>query len=419
MFRFLVTLFIGILCSLQSFAQEEFRYYSYGSNEKMGLLNKDGVPLTERIYSYIGGYSEGTILVKLEEEYLFIDTLGKEVLPFRYDYAEKFKDGSAIVCIGDRFGVIDRQGNYLLPLEYTSLDRVSDKANVFVAAKNDKEGLIDFKGRRVLPFDYDNIFSFEQGNAVAKKNGLRGLINSDGHILLDFRYLELGNCLNGVSLTYSMENNAKYGLMDLKQKVLVEPLYRYLYAAEDGFVYGIERDGGEELVWDKKGKPIITGGYDNVERISEGLFLVEKGGKNGFVDRRGKLVIPLIYDAARSFSEGLAPVLKDGYWGFIDKKGNTVIDFKFVGVMEGFYNGYAGYGKRSYSSGAHYTSDLWGIINKKGELILENKYYRASIEPDGKFVVEFDGKTFLMDQSGKIICELLHEERPVMVMDLS
>ncbi|TDQ80058.1 WG repeat-containing protein [Sphingobacterium yanglingense] len=416
MFRILLLAFTASLFSFPTFAQDEFHYYLYGSSEQKGILNKEGVPLTDCIYHYIGSCSEGLIPVRLDDKYSFIDTLGKAIFPFRYDYADEFKDGTAIVCMGDKYGLIDRKGAYLIEPLYDGFVRIADKKNQFVVERYNKSGIIDSRNQILVPLEYEVIYAFEKGNAVAKKNGLHGLIDTKGNVLIDFQYPFLSTCVNGYSVTYSMEENGKKGLMDMKKRILIPADYKRLYAAEDGFVYGVGQDGYKDVVWDKKGKPIIGEGYDKVERFSEGFFLVVKDSKSGFLDKSGKVVIPLIYEEAKPFSEGLAAVLKDGYWGFIDKKGATAIDFKFVGVVEGFYKGYASYGKRATSSGAHYTSDLWGIIDKKGNIVLENKYYNAGIQFDGKFVVESGGKTYLLDKSTNVIRELMHEQRPVMMM---
>jgi len=133
-------------------------------------------------------------------------------------------------------------------------------------------------------------------------------------------------------------------------------------------------------------------------------------------DAKGQLVIPMIYDAADDFHEDLAAVLKEGKWGFIDKKGNVIIDFQFVGVMNSFKNGYAAYGKRNFSSGAHYTSDLWGMIDKKGNTAISNRYNYISTAYNGNFIVETEDQKLLINAKEVIIATLKYDQRPVQML---
>ena len=165
---------------------------------------------------------------------------------------------------------------------------------------------------------------------------------------------------------------------------------------------------------DKYGNILLPTEYrEDYEQFSEGLMVLEKDKKFGFTNTMGQIVIPLIYDEAGKFNEGLAPVLKNGKWGFINSKGETIIDFKFVGVVTSFQNGFASYGKRNFSSGAHYTSDLWGTINKKGNIVIKNKYNNVTTGYNENFVVEIDGKKLLIDRNENVIAILKYEERPV------
>ena len=62
--------------------------------------------------------------------------------------------------------------------------------------------------------------------------------------------------------------------------------------------------------------------------------------------------------------------------------------------MMPFRDGYASYGKRNFSSGGHYTTDMWGLIDKKGNIIVQNKYNSASPGYNGNFIVEIDEKKY-------------------------
>ncbi|HIC8646169.1 TPA: WG repeat-containing protein, partial [Elizabethkingia meningoseptica] len=191
----------------------------------------------------------------------------------------------------------------------------------------------------------------------------------------------------------------------------LKPEYDFIFPRKDGMVY-LTKDNKKGLA-DKHGKILLPAEYNDIRPLSNGMILLEKDKKYGFANSKGEISIPLVYDEAEDFSEDMAPVLKDGKWGFINAKNETVIDFKFVGVMMPFYNGFAPYGKRNFSSGAHYTSDLWGLIDKKGNTIIQNKYYNVSPGYNGYFVAELNGKKLLINEKEEIVALLKYEERPV------
>ncbi|MGL4567916.1 MAG: WG repeat-containing protein [Fusobacteriaceae bacterium] len=97
---------------------------------------------------------------------------------------------------------------------------------------------------------------------------------------------------------------------------------------------------------------------DLSQPFSDGLAVVEIGGKYGFIDKSGNLVIPAKFDKAWEFSDGLANVEIDGKWGFIDKSGNLVIPAKFDYTW-GFSDGLA----------LVEINGKWIYIDKKGKAL--------------------------------------------------
>ena len=78
-------------------------------------------------------------------------------------------------------------------------------------------------------------------------------------------------------------------------------------------------------------------------------------------------------------------------YGFIDRDGNEVVSPKYKESRD-FHDGVA----------AVQTADGWGYIDKTGKEMLTPQYAWAGDFTDGKaFVTEKNGKTWLIDKSGK------------------
>src|SRR5438874_695528 len=86
-----------------------------------------------------------------------------------------------------------------------------------------------------------------------------------------------------------------------------------LEAFEDSGKYGIKESSS--------GKIIVAAKYDEIYSYSEGLAMVNFGGKYGFIDKSGKEIIAPQYTEANPFSEGLSAVSTGDAWGYIDKTG--------------------------------------------------------------------------------------------------
>ena len=396
------------------FAQKsDFKYYIAGTDQKLYILNQDGKPISNETYSYIGEFSEGLFLVEKSGKFGYIDKKGAIVLPFIYDQASKVMNGVAAVQIDGKYGLIDRKGKYKIIPQYEELYFENNDSGLLKFKNNGLYGLINKSGKVIIPNKYENLGDIENGFVAAESNGNYGLIDVKDNVIAPFIYTYLGSVKNGYSFSFSEKGNPKMGLMNLSGKVLLNPVYDHIYTSLDEVRLIENRKKG---IANKYGTVLLKPEYrSDFEGFNEGLMLLEKDGKFGFTNINGQIVIDLIYDAARPFSEGLAPVLKDGKWGFINKKGETSIDFKFVGVMVSFHDGFAAYGKRKVSSGGHYTTDKWGLIDKKGNIVIQNKYDNVMVAYNNNFIVELDGKKLLINDKEEVIALLKYEESPVTI----
>ena len=130
----------------------------------------------------------------------------------------------------------------------------------------------------------------------------------------------------------------------------------------------------------------------------------------GFWDLQGNEITPFLYDTVWIFSEGMAEVAiyeETGgkpvpRYGFIDRDGNEVVSPKYEESRD-FHDGVA----------AVQTADGWGYIDKTGKEMLVPQYAWAGDFTDGKaFVTEQNGKTWLIDKSGKKV-QFITEGLPV------
>lgn len=180
---------------------------------------------------------------------------------------------------------------------------------------------------------------------------------------------------NESSIVFKSPGTGKYGLLDLKGNILIEPRYETFRHCSDGKAYYNHNtyhyiavlDNTDYLIdtdtWtvgnvhsshsgQNQGENwYVPGGFEEKDRYFNDLAAAKKNGKWGYVDRNDKEVIPFEYESTNEkclgfwptacdfcspFSEdGYAPVCKDGKFGIIDKENNVIVPFEYERIMPG------------------------------------------------------------------------------------
>jgi hypothetical protein len=283
--------------------------YYYNSNEdndfkwESRLINKDGIPINNKIYKKAGPFYEGLASVSTNgNKYGYINTHGETIISEQYLCAHKFSEGLAAVKI---------QVNSKGELTRTSEQKKLAEESMF---KNETEEIYD-------KFTYID----KKGNFVFKdKNGNPKT------------FIDAGNFSEGLAwVKVELGSKEKYGFIDKSGEFVIKPQFSNVQDFKEGIaaVRVLEEDN---IFISKKwgfvtpsGKIAIKPEYDEVENFSENLARVRLNYKYGFIDKSGRKIIPCVYRGARDFHEGLAAVTKNNKWGFIDKTGIFVIEPQF------------------------------------------------------------------------------------------
>ncbi len=285
-------------------------YYLYSFSEgvsiivlenEYGYIDKMGKVLIPLKYDWAVRFSEGLAGISINNKYGFMDINGKEVIPFIYDWAYEFSEGLGVVGLADKYGYINKTGKEVIPLIY---DYAEGFAEGLARVNLDgKWGYVDKIGNEVIPIIYDDALIFSEGLAPVTLQGKWGYINKNGKDIIPFNYNDAKPFSDGLA---PVELNGKYGFINKKGEEVIPLKYNYTDIFSDGLAL-VELKGKMSFI-DNQGKEVIPLKYDNVLPFSEGLALVELNEKYGYIDKTGKELVPIIYDYAHDFSEGLTIV---------------------------------------------------------------------------------------------------------------
>lgn len=388
-------------------------------NGKWGFIDSLGQEITPLKYDQVWEFSEGLAAVNIGSiecqggKWGFIDKKGKEVIPLIYDYVGMidggydlfgFQFGRAIVGQGEKSFYINKKGvlSKIPPRkeEDEQVTKEKYKESPIRTFNNGKYGFNDQNGKIIVPAKYDMAYSFSNGITIVqvKLNGKWAYINSRGEEITAFKYDKAEHFVDGCAIVATGKNgNYAFGLID---------------------------STGAEI--------LALGSYDFMFHFKNGLAAVEKNNKYGYINTKGKEIIPCIYDRSDGFNSKLAFTLLNGKEGFIDQTGKEVVPFGKYKNLRELNNGFIEfkvYGKtgllntegqeilpaKKYSSISpefhdglamvYGQNNKIGYINEEGQEIIPCIYDRADDFYNGKAEVKLYDRYFYIDKTGKEIVE--------------
>ena len=128
---------------------------------KWGLTDIQGWTITDAKYEYMSIPCNGSMAVRINDKWGFIDYKGQEIIPPIYDFAEGFIDAEycfgtpcALVQKDGKWGTINTKGEVVIPFEY---DWARGCKGRIVVEKGDKCGIINHKNEFIIPFVDDDL----------------------------------------------------------------------------------------------------------------------------------------------------------------------------------------------------------------------------------------------------------------------
>ena len=239
--------------------------------------------------------------------------------------------------------------------------------------RNGLWGLANAAGEIVVPCQYDWISTYSDGEAIVKDGAVISGIDSDTNRLALF---------HGEAESFSNFAEGRLGMKTAEGWLLANGDFG------TGDTYfeelGMFSDGGAPAKLDGKwGILDRSGGEWLLEPVYDGIVQDELGRsyRDGAVFvKSGSQILLLVegeqvgeaYEDARPFDGGWAAVKKDGLWGFIDREGTVQIDYQFEDAL---------------SFGQHLAAvkinGKWGYVSLKGEIVIEPAYLDAGSFSEG------------------------------------
>lgn len=240
--------------------QEGFASYAVRENNKMkwGFLNREGKPVIEAKYDFVQMFHQGRAIVKQGAKYGLIDESGKEIVSPKYEMVIEFGDHLYAVnlggwlhhgVVGGKWGLMDGNGKLLTEVKYDAMlpDIYGDKGYFSVCRfegefSEEHWGILNAQGKEVIPLQYERLEALQEGLAVftvgSKDNPVPkyGAIDGKGNVVIEPNFDYLSSFNNGVAIygvskqLPSGEIVTKYGFVNKKGQKITEANYAELRA---------------------------------------------------------------------------------------------------------------------------------------------------------------------------------------------
>lgn len=248
----------------------------------------------------------------------------------------------------------------------------------FTVKPNETIKAIDENGVELFELrEADRVYALAEERAVFKgANGLFGLINGQGEIIVPARYTGSENFIQNNILIVSNKNS------------------------ENEDVFGAINTNGDEII------PVE---HPEIVRHKEGITVYREnkagnGYKAAFYDFKGNLVYDYEFYGIIKDGNMFCYKTNKGKWGWINGRGKEMIHAEFREVMP-FY------GKSTTFAKGVTNSVEWGIIDKKGEWVVRPKftsveftssYPIVGIGPHSFGVIDYDGTILITTDNRSI-----------------
>lgn len=265
----------------------------------------------------------------------------------------------------------------------------------------------------------DHIYNFSSGLARFEDKGKYGYIDKKGFIVIEPKFDFAFDFRDDYARVIV---DGKFGFIDKKGEYLIEPKFDINKYYVHDLIEGFAKINNKELELsyiNSKGEIILDFEYTNApfsSSIGNNRLIVAKKNNNGqikygVVDDKGKIIIPIKYNKIRMlrdvetkeyFNEYL--VVSDGDKGLVmDRDGNILLDNVKYHYFN-FHNGLALVKK----------NNKFGYINTKFEYVIEPifdeiKYSFRATKKD-LAIVKLNGKYSIINKKGKFVAEPKYAE---------
>jgi len=217
--------------------------FIYTIADKMGLVHIKNNWKTNAVYDEIYPLHYGISMVRTKDKLGYIDAKGNLILALQFEQFPNFskvgaftKDGALIKKKG-KYMLINEKGKITLPLPYESIGEWGEWMPVM---KGFKWGFVNQKAKEMTLFEYDFVEKVSNSLFIVEKNGLSGLLTTNGSFVLPLVYKSIVQL--GTNLLLVEDKNG-FGVSTRDGQIRIPAMYSQIKYYEKDVLILYKDDG--------------------------------------------------------------------------------------------------------------------------------------------------------------------------------
>ena len=191
-------------------------------------------------------YIEQAYRISFHGKYSILDKDAQMVLTDFYDWIDRYPIGQILYYDWPMAGSVNIVAGAVIPPIYEDINPIYEDPFCIVK-KDGLYGLTDEKGEILLPIQYQFLEHNYDDTLLVQEGGLWGIIDYEGNYIINPLYSSLhhhafGSGLHLVSIT-NEQNIDEYGIIDDMGEYIVQPVYDYIGEAYEYDYYYVIYQG--------------------------------------------------------------------------------------------------------------------------------------------------------------------------------
>jgi hypothetical protein len=202
-----------------------------------------------------------------------------------------------------------------------------------------------------------------------------------------------------------VESGGRTGFADESGSLVIPARWERAYPFRNGHAF--VRDGERWGVIDRSGNLVVAPRWDKVQFFPRDWVTVQRGEDVGVIERSGKVVVPVQYDDILAGPMGpLLPVRDDGRIYYLRPDGEGTVAFEFTCPNKKHRERARALGFFGSHAALINCGDKYGVLDEKGALVLEPEWEDIRNFVNGMALVRHKGEQGLIDESGRFVVPL-------------
>ncbi len=344
---------------------------------------------------------------------------------------------------GGKFGVKNEKEEILIPAIYDAVGWSNETFTVIDQVTgyklNDQWGLISLSNKRITQPEYFSVLPTENNLLIVTKRSAlsfritTGCMNTKGKVIIPLEYAGLK--ISGLrAVVYTLnENQFRYGLIDLENRLLIPQVYKNIYPI-GSLRYAVQNRENKTALFTENGRQVTPFSIDSLSQLNNNIAIIYQEGKQGLINRDGNIVKEPVYREIAIENKTVKARLPDT-WKILDAQnklireieadsllplgddrlkmtnafGSQLWDTQFTPIIQTYFTQLNQFHDNEI---LFRVGERWGVLNRDGVVILPAEYDRIIMD-DNHFLVSkhLPGKQWwiLHDKNGKALTSKAYE----------